>query len=455
MNYRYTSANNSAGPFHLELDGQAVSGGVNVNGTGAWDNWSTAAVSNIDLLAGEHILRVAFTGGGFNLGDMSFVYESALGYTPLLAEAGSNINVEIPATTAQLNGSQSSIPNPSSTTYLWKQVYGPSVATFDNTQSLNANISNLVEGIYKFELTLTEGTKVSKDQVYINVQSGSNSLPNVSLTSPTNGDVFSKGDAFTLTATASDFDGTVAKVIFYDGTTVLGEDNTQPYAYTVSNAAVGTYNYTVKAIDNDGGESVSAAVSVTVNQRYYCTFNSSESREGQFSVGYNFTFETTGNSVKITAELLDTDKTGAPAYLFRESPFSETIMDDIGNKMFSKTIGGFSHGDNISYAVKFSFTGGVGVTKYFQYEVGSSCALSVKDVFDVAQVVLYPNPTEDRFFIETDGDVFVEIYDILGNKLKDNNEKSQDISAFSAGIYFVKVSQLETDHQQLIKVVKK
>jgi hypothetical protein len=338
---------------------------------------------------------------------------------------------------------------------LWKQVYGPSVATFDNTQSLNANISNLVEGIYKFELTLTEGTKVSIDKVYANVQSGTNSLPNVSLTSPTNGDVFSMGDAFTLTATASDFDGSIAKVIFYDGTTVLGEDNTHPYAYTVSNASVGSYNYTAKAIDNDGGESVSAAVSVTVNQRYYCTFNSSEAREGQFSAGYNLTFETIGNSVKITAELLDNDKTGAPAYLFKESPFSETSMDDLGNNMFSKTIGGFSQGDIISYGVKFSFTGAVGITKYFQYEVGSSCALSVKYVFDVAQVILYPNPTEDRFFIETDGDVFVEIYDILGNKLKANNDKSQDISVFSAGIYFVKVSQLETDYQQLIKVVKK
>ena len=455
MNYRYASANNSAGPFHLELDGQAVSGDINVNGTGAWNSWATATVSNIDLLAGEHILRVAFTGGDFNLGDMSFVYETALGYTPLVAEAGSNVTVEIPATTAELNGSQSSIPNPSATTYLWKQVYGPSVVAFDNAQSLNANISNLVEGIYKFELTLTEGTKGSKDQLYVNVQNGSNSLPNVSLTSPNNGQVFVSGDSITLTATASDFDGTITKVIFYDGATVLGEDNTQPYVYTVSNAAVGTYNYTAKAIDNNGGESVSAAVSVTVNQRYYCTFNSSESSQGQFSVGYNLTFETIGNSVKITAELLDSDKTGAPAYLFKESPFGETSMDDLGNKMFSKTVGGFTQGETISYAVKFSFTGGVGVTKYFQYEVGSSCALSVKDVFDVAQVVLYPNPTEDRFFIETEGDVFVEIYDILGNKLKANNEKSQDISAFSAGIYFVKVSQLETDHQQLIKVMKK
>ena len=123
--------------------------------------------------------------------------------------------------------------------------------------------------------------------------------------------------------------------------------------------------------------------------------------------------------------------------------------------MFSKTVGGFTQGETISYAVKFTFTGAVGVTKYFQYKVGSSCALSISDIFDVAQVVLYPNPTEDLFYIEAEGDVFVEVYDILGNKLKANNEKAQDISAFSAGIYFVKVIQLETAHQQLIKIVKK
>jgi endoglucanase Acf2 len=455
MNYRYASADNSAGPFHLELNGQVVSADINVDGTGSWSNWATDSVSNIDLLAGEHVLRVAISGGGFNLGDMSFVYESALGYTPLVAEAGSNITVQIPATTSQLDGSQSSIPNPSATTYLWKQVYGPTVASFDNTQSLNANISNLIEGIYKFELTLTEGTKVSKDEVYVNVQSGSNSLPNVSLTSPNNGDVFSKGDSFTLTATASDFDGTITKVIFYEGTTILGEDNTQPYTFAVDNATVGTFNYTVKAIDNAGGESVSTAVSVTVNQRHYCTFNSSEASQGQFSVGYNFTFETIGNSVKFTAELLDTDKTGAPAYLFRETPFSETSMDDLGNNMFSKTLGGFSQGQNISYGVKFSFTGGVGVTKYFQYEVGSSCVLSVRDVFDVAQVFLYPNPIQDKFHIKADGDIFVEVYDISGNKLKANKNKEQDISAFGSGIYFVRVSQLETAQSQLFKIVKK
>ena len=455
MNYRYASANTNAGPFYLEVDGQAVSGDIDVSGTGAWGNWATATVSNIVLLAGEHILRVAFTDGGFNLGDMSFEYESALGYTPLIAEAGSNITVEIPATTAQLNGSQSSIPNPSATTYLWKQVYGPSVVAFDNTQILNANISSLTTGIYKFELTLTEGATSSKDQVYVNVQDGSNSLPTVSLTSPSNDEVFVLGDAITLAASASDFDGTIAKVIFYNGDTILGEDSTQPYTYTLSDLAVGAYSFKAKAVYNDGGESVSAAVTVAVNQRYYCTFNSSEAREGLFSVGYNLTFETIGNSVKFTAELLDTDKTGAPAFLFKEFPFAETGMDDLGNNVFSKTLGGFTQGENISYGVKFSFPGGVGITKYFQYEVGSTCALSITDVFIDKAVLIYPNPTKDKFFVDTEGAVFVEVFDISGKKLQASNDKEQDISALSPGVYFVKVNRLDTANHQLIKILKK
>jgi len=110
---------------------------------------------------------------------------------------------------------------------------------------------------------------------------------------------------------------------------------------------------------------------------------------------------------------------------------------------------------NLNYAVKFSFTARVGVTKYFQYEVGSSCVLSVRDVFGVAQVFLYLNPAQDKFHIKADGHIFVEVYDISGNKLKTNKNKEQNISAFGSVIYFVRVSQLETAQSQLFKVVKK
>ena len=139
---------------------------------------------------------------------------------------------------------------------------------------------------------------------------------------------------------ASDFDGTITKVEFFDGSTKLGEDTTSPYSYSWTNLAVGSYSITAKATDNDGASTTSTAASITVNQKLYCTFTSSEATQGQFTTGYNLTFETIGTSVKITAELLDTDKTGAPAYLWKENPFGETSMDDIGNNTFTKTIGG-------------------------------------------------------------------------------------------------------------------
>ena len=93
-------------------------------------------------------------------------------------------------------------------------------------------------------------------------------------------------------------------------------------------------------------------------------------------------------------------------------------MDNLGNNVFSKTLGGFTQGENISYAVKFSFPGGVGTTKYFQYEVGSTCALHIRDVFIENAVLIYPNPTIDKFFVDTEGAVFVEVYDISGKNYK-------------------------------------
>ena len=94
---------------------------------------------------------------------------------------------------------------------------------------------------------------------------------------------------------------------------------------------------------------------------------------------------------------------------------------------------------------------GLGVTYVAKGVVGDKQTLSI----GVQNLNAGKATVEDLFYIVAEGDVFVEVYDILGNKLKANNEKAQDISAFSAGIYFVKVIQLETAHQQLIKIVKK
>lgn len=92
-----------------------------------------------------------------------------------------------------------------------------------------------------------------------------NQSPVVSITSPAAGAAFTAPAAITINASASDADGTIAKVEFYNGTTKLGEDATSPYSYSWTNVAAGTYSLTAVATDNGGAVATSAAVSVTVN----------------------------------------------------------------------------------------------------------------------------------------------------------------------------------------------
>lgn len=92
-----------------------------------------------------------------------------------------------------------------------------------------------------------------------------NQAPTVSLTAPANNASFTEPASVTITATATDADGTVSSVSFYNGATLLGTDATSPYSFTWSNVAAGSYTITARATDNDGAVSTSAASTVQVN----------------------------------------------------------------------------------------------------------------------------------------------------------------------------------------------
>jgi len=94
---------------------------------------------------------------------------------------------------------------------------------------------------------------------------GSNQPPSVSLTSPANGASFSAGSTITVSANASDADGSVSKVEFFRGGTSLGVDTSAPYSVNWANAAAGTHTFKAVATDNNNAVTSSATVSVTVN----------------------------------------------------------------------------------------------------------------------------------------------------------------------------------------------
>jgi chitinase len=93
---------------------------------------------------------------------------------------------------------------------------------------------------------------------------GSNQPPSVSLTSPSNGAGFAAGSSITVSANASDSDGSVAKVEFFRGGTSLGIDTSAPYSVAWTNASAGSHTFKAVATDNNNAVTSSATVSVTV-----------------------------------------------------------------------------------------------------------------------------------------------------------------------------------------------
>jgi hypothetical protein len=86
----------------------------------------------------------------------------------------------------------------------------------------------------------------------------------VSMTSPAVGEVFYIPADITINADASDINGSITKVEFYNSSNKLGEDHTSPYSYTWNIDSGGTYQLTVTATAGDGDVMTSSPVWVLV-----------------------------------------------------------------------------------------------------------------------------------------------------------------------------------------------
>ena len=85
----------------------------------------------------------------------------------------------------------------------------------------------------------------------------------VALTAPTAGGTMVSGNFLDLTAQATDADG-VAKVLFYDGDTLLGDDREPPYNCRAAIRSDGTRAFTAIAIDKYGTRTTSSPIPYTV-----------------------------------------------------------------------------------------------------------------------------------------------------------------------------------------------
>jgi N-acetylneuraminic acid mutarotase len=96
---------------------------------------------------------------------------------PPVANAGPDQTTVLPKDSALLDGSASTDPDGTLTSYKWAKISGPVSSTIINATSSKTTVKSLVAGVYQFDLTVTDnGGRSAKDTVQITVATGSTAV---------------------------------------------------------------------------------------------------------------------------------------------------------------------------------------------------------------------------------------------------------------------------------------
>lgn len=146
-----------------------------------------------------------------------------------------------------------------------------STVKFYNGATLLAQVSRGTDGMFSYtwsgvgigsySVSAVTGDGTATDSASFTVTASQ--APIVSLATPT-GSPFIAPAAIGLSATASDPDGTVSKVEFFYGATLIATDTASPYQASYSATSAGTYSFTAKATDNTGQTRTTSPASVTI-----------------------------------------------------------------------------------------------------------------------------------------------------------------------------------------------
>lgn len=418
ISIRCASGNpNGGGPFHFEIDGNQLGPQLFIENTGDWYNWITLNTQDIALNEGEHILRLVMTDGEFNLGKMVFTYDRPLNYSPPVANAGENIVVLIPEETATLDGSLSNDDDNQIIDYSWEQVYGPSVIDFSNQSSIDPIISNLVEGIYKIKLVVSDGEFFSADFVLIIVSSTSNLAPTVMIDSPSSNSSYYHGSEISIEATATDLDGTIDLIEFFDSDIKIGEDSSFPFSFIWNSASIGAHIIKAHATDNGGLTSVSTPIYIEVTEAPSCI-------GGPANGHYSYEFSDDSDNPTITF-IPSENHVGNPTCILYYSTGGTPPGYNVTPNVPYQING--NEGEQIQFYYTYSYNGLEQNTSQnlHTYIIGSCSSLNKKEnptLPEFFSFQTYPNPFNPliniKYALKEDSFVRLQIYDIKGRIIK-------------------------------------
>ena len=189
---------------------------------------------------------------------MTVTVNAGIGANQLpVANAGNNVSINLPANSITANGSSSYDPDGAIAGYSWTKIAGPSQFLIVSPSQKQTAITNLVEGVYRFELRVTDNKGgIGKDTLTVTVRPIA--------TEPNNPPVAIAGDEQIITfpvdkvvldgSASYDPDGTIIK---YNWSMVSGPSQAVILASTARRTEAtelipGEYRFKLEVTDNRG-----------------------------------------------------------------------------------------------------------------------------------------------------------------------------------------------------------
>jgi len=214
-------------------------------------NNTTANLTVNDLEAGTYVFQLQVTdAAGTATDDVTvIVLPEAVNKNPV-ANAGIDKTITLPINTATLNGSATDDGTIAS--YAWTQTSGPT-ATLTGLNTSTLQLSNLLEGVYQFLLTVTDDKGATgSDAVTVTVNpAAANQPPTVN--AGTDVTIYLPISQAILTGKATDTDGTISTILWEKRSgNAATLTNANTLTLTAGGLTQGTYVFRLTVTDNSG-----------------------------------------------------------------------------------------------------------------------------------------------------------------------------------------------------------